>query len=114
MRRLFIPLMAILLAASVVTARAPHAFADPRDFHMTNANASLSVVALYIDVSGPGDYSTELLGGATVAPGEGGTVRFDQTDAGQCVYDLMAQYDDGSTREFTGLDLCSTVEVTIS
>lgn len=114
MRKIVIPVLGLFLAVSMFAARAPHTFADPRDFHVTNANPSLSVTQLYVDVSGPGDYSTELLGGSTLAPGDGGTVVFNQTDAGQCVYDFLAQYSDGSTREFTGLNLCTTAEVSIS
>ncbi len=114
MRRIIFSLLALLLVTSVVAVRAPHTFADPRDFHLTNGSQTLSITAIYIDVTGPGDYSTELLGGATVGPGEGGTVRFNQTDAGKCQYDLLVNFSDGSTREFTGINLCNTTEVTVS
>jgi len=103
-----------MLAAVMFAGQAQHTLADPRDFRFVNNNPSQSVVELYVDVTGPGDYGSNLLAGDSVGPGEGGTVRFNQTDAGKCVFDILAVFNDGSQREFTGVDLCSTASVSVS
>jgi hypothetical protein len=117
MRKILVPAIALLFAASMFAAHSGHTYADPRDFQVMNSNPSLGVTLLLVDVSGPGmwDPSTDLLKGSPLAPGQGGTVVFDPNiDPGQCVYDLQATYSDGSTREFDQLNLCTTLSVTIS
>jgi hypothetical protein len=109
--------MALVFATATIFVHASHTSADQRDFQVTNASPSLAVTALLVDVSGPGNWdpSTDLLKGSPLGPGQGGTVVFDpNVDTGQCVYDLLAQYTDGSTREFDGLNLCTTTSVTLS
>ena len=100
----------------MVAGQATHTFADARDFHVTNANPTLSVASLLVDVSGPGDFTTsDPLGGNALGPSEGGTVQFDpNVDPGQCVYDFLANFSDGSSREFDGINLCNTSEITVS
>jgi hypothetical protein len=114
MKKVLVPIFALAFAAMLFVGHAGHTFADPRDFRFQNASPVASVVQLFVDTTGPGDYGSDLLSGATVAPGESGTVRFNQQDAGQCVFDILAVFDDGSQREFTGIDLCATASVTVS
>jgi hypothetical protein len=101
----------------MIAVRAPHTFADQRDFQVLNGNQSLAVTMLLVDVSGPGvwDPRTDLLMGTPIAPGNGVTVVFDpNVNPGQCVYDVQATLSDGSTREQDGLNLCTTLSVTVS
>jgi hypothetical protein len=112
-RRALIPILALLVAVSLATVTSQRTIADPRDFQLKNSNPSLSVVELYVDVAGPGDFGAELLQGATIAAGDGGTVRFNPTDAGQCVYDILAVFGDGHSTQFNDLDLCTTISVTV-
>ncbi|SRR5712692_10386916 len=113
LRRALIPALALLVAVSLASVTSQRTFADPRDFQLSNGSTSLSVVELWIDVAGPGDFSSELLNGARIAPGGGGPVTFNRIDAGQCVYDILAVFSDGHSTQFNDLDLCSTLTVTV-
>ena len=112
-RRALIPVLAMFVVVSMVAATAQRTFADPRDFRLTNTSVSSSVMELWVDVAGPGDFSTELLGGSQMAPGESGTVTFNSVDAGKCIYDFLAVFSDGHQAQFNNLDLCSTASVSV-
>jgi hypothetical protein len=114
LRKVLLPMAALVLTAFMFAGHAQHTLADPRDFRFQNGNPSQSVIELYVDTSGPGDYGSNLLSGDSVAPGEGGTIRFNQVDSGKCIYDILAVFNDGSQREFVGIDLCNTASVSVS
>lgn len=88
--------------------------ADARDFRFIN-NSNSVVVSLYVSPNNVDDWQEDILGGATVNPGDSGTVHFTPNDgADTCIYDIRVDTDDGQTNIKYGIDLCQTDTVTYS
>ena len=89
--------LAVTLAVTAAIAVAGLAQALDRRIRITNATGATMVS---LQASG-----VEVLG-SPIPPGGGSLVTVND-DAGACIFDFVAQFDDGSSRSAPGVDVCN-------
>lgn len=76
-------------------------------------NSNATVTQFYGSNSGTQSWQEDILGADTLPPGTSVNVNFDDgTDA--CTFDFRAVFADGTSTVETGIDVCSTTQVTIN
>ncbi len=102
--------LGLLLAASIATAQtsatATPVAAKPGDhvLKLTNQGRQ-AVTAIYYAQQGTTDWSDDLLGSQTAAPGRTVTLKF-KDPGGACVFDLQFLMSDGANVNKKGVNVC--------
>jgi hypothetical protein len=111
-RRFMLPVLALVVALTVVAVGTRDARADPRDFTLINGTDGI-IKHVYVQPSSPDDdWGDDVLGVAVLAPGESVFIYFRRFTPGNCSYDIKVVLDDGREGELLAVDLCSTDTVT--
>ena len=97
------------LAASVL---ATAAYAAQQDFTITNHTGHV-IVTLNVSPAGDDHWGPDILGRDVLANGEQAEVSFDR-DEEECSWDIKVTYDDGTSNDLRGINLCQTGEVEFS
>jgi hypothetical protein len=113
MRRFSRLFAAIPAAALLVAVFAAPAFADPRDFTVTN-NTSFVLTHVYVEPSDSNSWGDDIMGADVVASGSGVKVTFGAFDGATCSYDIKVIGDAGQEGFLYKVDLCNTTAVTFS
>lgn len=88
------------------------AFAQGKqDFDLVN-KTGYTIDEVYVSPSKSDDWENDVLGQDVLGDGEGVHIRFSRA-AKSCKWDLKVTYDDKSTAEWSGLDLCEVSKVII-
>jgi hypothetical protein len=98
-------LAAIPVAALLVAMFAVPAFADPRDFSVTN-NTSFIVTNVYAGTSDSDTWGDDILGRDVLAPSEAVNVTFPGFDGTQCLYDVKILGQSGQVGVMYKVNLC--------
>lgn len=113
-RRLSIPLFALMMVAVAVAIGARDVSADPRDFTLINGSDRV-ITHVYVQPTGPDDdWGDDVLGRDVLLPGEEVFIYFTRFTPDNCFYDIKVVADDGGEGEMLNVDLCSTLTVTFS
>ena len=94
-----------LLASAVATA----AYAAQQDFTVTNHTGHV-IVTLNVSPHDDDQWGPDILGREVLNSGEQAAVTFDRNED-QCSWDIKVTYDDGTSNDLRGVDLCETTEV---
>ena len=114
-KRLAAPIFAMIVAATIFAFSTQAAHADPRDFTLINGSSTYTIVHVFVEPSGPEPFSTpDILGRDVLLPGESVFIYFDRFTPGNCLYDILVVFDDGSESEILNVNLCETDTVTFS
>lgn len=103
----------LLLATAVLTVAigpATMARGGTQDFVLVN-KTDVEIHELYISSADTDDWEEDVLGVDTLPPGE--SVRISFKGHKECKWDLMIKDEDGTSIEWSGLDLCSISKVTL-
>lgn len=83
-----------------------------QDFTIVNSTGR-TVLTLNVSSSDSNEWGPDILGAATIPDGQSGQVAF-QRGQEQCLWDLRATFDDGSTGDWRGVNLCEASTVTLT
>jgi hypothetical protein len=83
-----------------------------QDFNIVN-NTGHTVMTLNVSPSDSNQWGPDILGTGTLPNGQQGEVTFARGQE-QCSWDLRATFDDGSTGDWRGVNLCQTTTVTLT
>ncbi len=101
-------LICALLVAGVVSV----AFAQAKqDFTLVN-KTGYTIEEVYVSPSKSSDWQSDVLGDEVMNNGKVVNIHFSRA-AKTCKWDLKVVYDDKSTAEWDGFDLCSVSKITI-
>ncbi|MEM9061156.1 MAG: hypothetical protein AAGD13_11915 [Pseudomonadota bacterium] len=104
------PLYAALIAGAIALGTA--AAAEDLEFMLVNAS-SADLVGFYVSAADSDIWEDNLLTGGFLAPDyEIGVMISDGLTT--CIYDIRGEFEDGSTAEGFGLDLCEMGEYTFT
>ena len=103
-----------ILALMLVVASTATAFADPRDFQLTNSSGR-EIAEIYVAPSNMDDWGDNLIPDGKVLP-NGNTVpiAFQRFTEGNCFYDIKVVTTDGAEGEMNQVNLCETTTVTFN
>ena len=103
-----------ILALMLVVASTATAFADPRDFNLTNGSGR-DIAEIYVAPSNMDDWGDNLIPDGKVLP-NGNTVpiAFQRYTEGDCYYDVKVITTDGGEGELNQVNLCETSTVTFN
>ena len=76
-------------------------------------NSDATVTRFYGSNSGTQSWQEDILGADTLAPGASLNVNFDD-GTGACTFDFKVVFADGTSAVESGVDVCTTSQVTIS
>jgi hypothetical protein len=98
----------------LVVATTATAFADPRDFNLTNGSGR-DIAEIYVAPSNMDDWGDNLIPDGKVLP-NGNTVpiAFQRYTEGDCYYDVKVITTDGGEGELNQVNLCETSTVTFN
>jgi hypothetical protein len=115
MRRLMSGKLAGALAAlMMVGVSVTTAFADPRDFELTN-NSGRDIQEIYVAPSNMDDWGDNLIPDGKVLPsGNKVPIAFQRFSEGDCYYDVKVITADGGEGEMNQVNLCETTSVTFN
>jgi ABC-type glycerol-3-phosphate transport system substrate-binding protein len=83
------------------------------DKHVLVVNdSSLTVTNFYGSNAGADTWQEDILGDGTLASGSSININFED-GSGYCTFDFKAVFSDGTSAVQTGIDVCSTSQVTI-
>jgi hypothetical protein len=99
-----------LTALVVLAAVTPAAAADTVEFTLINASTH-TIAHFYTGPTSSDDWGDDLLSGATIVPGEQGTVTINAED---CTYDMRFETEDGGELEARALNVCELNSYTIN
>ena len=99
---------ALLLAAGVGSA----AWAGEQDFVLLN-NTGETIEELYVAPSSSDEWEEDVLGRDVLAEGERTRIEFPRRE-NACLWDLKVTYDDDTSSEWQGINLCETSVVALS
>ena len=88
------------------------ALAGQQDFAIVN-NTGHTVMTLNVSPSDSDQWGPDILGTEVIADGASGTVGFPRGQE-QCEWDLRATFDDGTTGDWRGVNLCEVATVTLT
>ena len=98
-----------IAGAAIAAALATAAYAAQQDFTVTNHTGHV-IVTLNVSPHDDDQWGPDILGHEVLNNGERAAVRFDR-DEDQCSWDIKVTYDDGTSNDLRGVDLCQTTEV---
>ena len=113
MRRFNRLFAAIPVAALLVAMFAVPAFADPRDFTVTN-NTSFIITHVFTGSSDSDSWGDDILGADVLAPSEYVNVTFPDFDGTQCLYDVKVLGQSGQVGVMYKVNLCYYSDVSFS
>lgn len=115
MRTLRLPrvLLTAVSALALVLVLAQSAFADPRDFQLTN-NSSVDLAYVYVSPSATDDWGDDLMGTDVLSAGQTIDVSFKKFDGSTCNYDIKVIGTGGEEGYLYKVDLCTVSTVTFS
>lgn len=93
-------------------ATAPTTAAGQQDFTIINKTGH-TVVSFNVSPSNEDEWGPDILGQDVLNNGESAKITFAR-DAGECLWDLKATYDDDDTTEMKKQNLCEIAEVTLT
>ena len=111
-KRLDLTLRLLLVTAVLAVAIGPAtmARAGTQDFVLVN-RTSVEIHELYISSADTDDWEEDVLGVDTLPPGGSVTISFKGHK--DCDWDIMVKDEDGTSIEWSGLDLCAISKVTL-
>ena len=101
-----------IAGALIASAIAAAAYAAQQDFTVTN-HTGHTIVTLNVSPHDDDQWGPDILGRDVLNDGEQAAVRFDR-DEEQCSWDIKVTYDDGTSNDLRGVDLCETTEVELT
>lgn len=103
-------LLLALVGLAIVIGPATMARAGTQDFVLVN-RTDVEIHELYISSADTDDWEEDVLGVDTLPPGESVNISFKGHK--ECKWDLMVKDEEGTSIEWSGLDLCSISKVTL-
>ena len=104
--RLFVAAILVMVVAGPATT----ARGGTQDFVLVN-RTDVEIHELYISSADTDDWEEDVLGVDTLPPGESVTISFKGHK--DCKWDLMVKDEDGTSIEWSGLNLCAISKVTL-
>ncbi|MBV8715619.1 MAG: hypothetical protein JO020_24550 [Chloroflexi bacterium] len=104
-------LAASLSVAAAALFIAQSAFADVRDFTLTN-NSSVDIASVYVSPTGVNSWGSDAMGTDILASGQTVNMNFTGSDDASCVYDIKVVGTQGEEGYLYKVDLCSVSQVT--
>ena len=99
----------LIAGALLASAFAGAAYAAQQDFTITN-HTGHTIATLNVSPHDDDRWGPDILGRDTLANGEQAEVTFDRNED-QCSWDIKVTYDDGTSNDLRGVNLCETTEV---
>lgn len=99
----------ILFGVLAFVLAAGWALAGMQDFTLTNNSGSI-ITNVYVSPSAEDSWGSDILGEDVLEPGMAAAVSFEGSDD-VCEWDIMVVTEDGSQSAITGVDLCTTTDV---
>jgi hypothetical protein len=90
---------------------AQSAFADVRDFTLTNSS-SVDIASVYVSPSGVDSWGSDAMGTDILWSGQSVSMNFTGSADGACVYDIKVLGTQGEEGYLYKVDLCSVSQVT--
>ncbi|BAZ17339.1 hypothetical protein NIES4071_92170 [Calothrix sp. NIES-4071] len=100
-------LVPVLLSSSLIAVSTQSARADRRNFTVVN-KTGYSITRLFVSKSNTQDWEEDILGRHVLDSGEATDVSFSGFSAGECHFDIRAEFDDGEVAEGYKVNLCET------
>jgi hypothetical protein len=104
-------LAASLSVAAAALFIAQSAFADMRDFTLTN-NSSVDIAYVYVSPTDVDSWGTDAMGTDVLPSGQSVSMNFNGVDDAACVYDIKVVGTGGEEGYLYKVDLCSVSQVT--
>lgn len=104
-------LAASLSVAAAALFIAQSAFADVRDFTLTN-DSSVDIASVYVSPSGVDSWGSDAMGTDVLPSGQSVSMNFSGSDDASCVYDIKVVGTQGEEGYLYKVDLCSVSQVT--
>ena len=114
-RTLRLPRLVIvgIAAFAVALVAVQSAFADPRDFTLSN-NSSVDLAYVYVSPSDANDWGDDIMGTGILSSGQAADVSFAKFDGSSCNYDIKVVGTGGEEGYLYKVDLCSVSHVSFS
>jgi len=110
--RAFTLTLGCLAIAAITLAEPQIAAANDADFKLVN-RTGYQIDEVYISPASSSKWGPDVLGNQAMGDGDVATITFPQRN-GICVFDLKVKYhDDGSTAEWSKVDLCQYSAITL-
>jgi hypothetical protein len=109
----FFRLSAAVSAVVAVLLLAQSAFADQRDFTLTN-NSSIDIASVYVTATDADTWGDDAMGTDILPSGQSVDMNFTGPDDAGCVYDIKVMGTHGEQGYLYKVDLCSVTHVTFS
>jgi len=96
----------MLAALALVTLSTAPAFADPRDFVLTN-DTDRTIEQVYVKPASQADWGDNILDQGVLEEGGSVTIKFARFTPGDCAYDIKVMTSEGDEGILNQVDLCT-------